>query len=128
MVEFESLKGSSEYKNIASYMVGSGNMSLALRAEYQAALKIVREELGVDYVRGHGILSDVTALCQERPGFPSPYNFTYVDQIYDAILAVGTRPVIELSFTPIVSSPVLRPSSIGKAISLFPPIMASGWH
>ena len=31
---------------------------------------------------------------------PSPYNFSYVDQIYDGLLANHVRPFVELSFMP----------------------------
>lgn len=99
-MEFESLQGSYTLNCPTVFMMGSGNMSLALRAEYQKALKTVRDELGCAYIRGHGILSDSTAMCQKRQGFPDPYNFTYVDQIYDALLKADVRPVVELSFMP----------------------------
>ena len=34
-----------------------------------------------------------------QPG-QSPYNFSYVDQIYDGLLANHVRPFVELSFMP----------------------------
>ncbi len=40
------------------HTVGSGHATLALRADWQAQLKRVRQELGMRHVRFHGILSD----------------------------------------------------------------------
>ena len=34
------------------------------------------------------------------PGANPRYNFSYVDQIYDGLLANGVRPFVELSFMP----------------------------
>ena len=77
-------------------------------------------------MRGHGILSDVTALQPERPGL-SPYNFTYVDQIYDAILAVGTsRDRTELYPDCLKSGP--ETVFYWKGNITIPADYASGWH
>lgn len=80
--------------------VGSGNMSLMMRKEAYDALDHVQRDIGFQYVRGHGILSDVMATYQEVPGCRSPFNFTYVDQVYDTFLSHNIRPVVELSFMP----------------------------
>ena len=80
--------------------VGSGNMSLMMRKEAVDALTMVQEEIGFDYIRGHGILSDVMATYQENEDYSSPFNFTYVDQVYDQFQKLHIRPVVELSFMP----------------------------
>lgn len=80
--------------------IGSGNMSLMMRKEACDALSSVQREIGFQYIRGHGILSDVMAAYQEIPGCRSPFNFTYVDQVYDLFLQQGIRPVVELGFMP----------------------------
>ena len=36
----------------------------------------------------------------EGPDGEARYNFSYVDQVYDGLLANGARPVVELSFMP----------------------------
>ena len=40
------------------HTVGSGHATLALRADWQAQLKQVHDELGMQHVRFHGILDD----------------------------------------------------------------------
>ena len=39
-------------------------------------------------------------LYSARPGANPSYNFSYVDQIYDGLLANGVRPFVELNFMP----------------------------
>ena len=88
--------------------IGSGNMSLALRKEYQDALAAVQREIGFSYIRGHGLLSDAVGVYRDRfynppedYGGPGPgFNFTYVDLIYDSFLEKGLRPFVELGFMP----------------------------
>jgi xylan 1,4-beta-xylosidase len=81
-------------------MFGSGRLALALRAAYRSDLHEVKQATDVRYVRGHAILHDELGVYDEdRQGNPK-YNFTYIDQIYDGLLANGVRPVVEISFMP----------------------------
>jgi len=81
-------------------MFGSGRAVLALRAGYRHDIALVKAVTDFRYVRFHGILDhDVGVYDGEADGQPL-YNFTYVDQIYDGLLAAGVRPFIELSFMP----------------------------
>jgi len=81
-------------------MFGSGRAVLALRAAYQQDLREVKKATGVRYVRGHAILHDEVGVYDEDEHGNPIYNFTYVDQIYDALLQIGVRPVVEISFMP----------------------------
>lgn len=68
-------------------------------AELRAALRRVRDELGVESVRAHGILGDDLGVYRSVDGVPR-FDFSGVDQVYDTVLEVGMRPVVELSFMP----------------------------
>jgi xylan 1,4-beta-xylosidase len=81
-------------------MFGSGRAVLALRDDYRRDLVTVRQATGFTYVRAHGILDRGVGLFRlDRQGRPV-YNFSYVDQIYDGLLARGVKPFVELSFMP----------------------------
>lgn len=85
--------------------VGTGHMGLALQQEYQDCLTVTQDEIGFDYIRGHGILSDLVGVYRSESIFSkddisSSPNFTYVDRIYDSLLDNGIRPLVELSFMP----------------------------
>ena len=80
--------------------VGSCHAPLALRADWQAQLNRCHSELGFQYVRFHGLLSDdvgVLTIQQDRP----LYSFFNADQIIDFLLSIGMRPFVELSFMPL---------------------------
>jgi xylan 1,4-beta-xylosidase len=91
---------------------GSGRAILSLRDSYRDDLRAVKKITNLESVRFHGILMDDVGLYDpdrrvQNPGLaaqpasdPSVYNFSYVDQIYDGLLANGVRPFVELSFMP----------------------------
>src|ERR1051325_10401698 len=81
-------------------MFGSGRAILSLRESYRNDLRDVKKITGFDYVRFHAIFHDEVGLYSEdKEGLPV-YNFSYVDQIYDGLLANGVKPFAELSFMP----------------------------
>jgi len=81
-------------------MFGSGRAALALRAAYRSDLHEVKQVTDFRYVRGHAILHDELGVYDEDEKGNPKYNFTYIDQIYDGLLANGIRPVVEISFMP----------------------------
>jgi len=58
-------------------------------------------------VRFHDILSDIMNVVQAKDG-KYIWNFYNVDQVYDYILSIGMKPLVELSFTPrsLASTPI----------------------
>ena len=81
-------------------MFGSGRAILSLRADYQDDLRTVRDSVGARYVRFHDILDDDIGLVSADGKGNLVYNFTEVDEIYDALVTNGVRPYVELSFMP----------------------------
>ncbi|HKE67566.1 MAG TPA: xylan 1,4-beta-xylosidase [Micromonosporaceae bacterium] len=68
--------------------------------EFAAALRRVRDDLGVERVRAHAILHDDNDVVRVADDGTMTYNFDRVNAIYDHLLEIGIRPVIELSFMP----------------------------
>lgn len=81
-------------------MFGSGRAILTLRESYRNDLREVKKATDVEYVRFHNVLHDEVGVYSEDEKAKPVYNFTYVDQIYDGLLKIGIRPVVEISFTP----------------------------
>jgi len=81
-------------------MFGSGRAVLSLRENYRKDLKDVHDNIGAGYVRFHAIFHDEVGVYDEDEKGNPVFNFTYVDQIYDGLLAQGVRPFVELSFMP----------------------------
>jgi xylan 1,4-beta-xylosidase len=81
-------------------MFGSGRAILSLRDNYRRDLREVRKATDFRYVRFHAIFHDEAGVYGEDDHGQPVYNFSYVDQIYDGLLADGARPFVELSFMP----------------------------
>ena len=91
---------------------GSGRAILSLRQSYRDDLRTVKQATDFQSIRFHAIFHDEIGLYDpgrktKNPGLEaqaandaSIYNFSYVDQIYDGLLAEHVRPYVELSFTP----------------------------
>ncbi|HEX5236185.1 MAG TPA: glycosyl hydrolase family 39 [Silvibacterium sp.] len=81
-------------------MFGSGRANLAMREDYRDDLRTVKKVTEFRYVRFHAILDDDDGVYSEDAQGNPVYNFSYVDQIYDGLLANGVRPYVEISFMP----------------------------
>src|SRR5258708_6818149 len=91
-------------------MFGSGRAVVTLRESYRKDLREVKQITGFEYVRFHAIFHDELGVYNlDGQGRPV-YNFSYVDQIYDGLLANGVKPFVELSFMPnkLAASPALH--------------------
>jgi xylan 1,4-beta-xylosidase len=67
--------------------------------EIREALRIAHDELGVRAVRAHGILDDDLGVYTESHG-RAVHDFTGIDRVYDELMEIGLRPVVELSYMP----------------------------
>jgi xylan 1,4-beta-xylosidase len=100
VIEADANAPSRPFPHFWEKMFGSGRAILSLRESYRHDLREVKQATDVEYVRFHAIFHDeVGVYGEDEHGHPS-YNFSYVDQIYDGLLANGVRPFVELSFMP----------------------------
>ena len=91
-------------------MFGSGRAILSLRESYRQDLQAVKQTTGIQYVRFHAIFHDEVGVYDEDKQGQPVFNFSYVDQIYDGLLANGVRPFVELSFMPnkLAAKPIMQ--------------------
>ena len=71
----------------------------ALRADWQQQLKTVHDELGLKFVRFMGIFGDDIGISNPK-NKNAPYSYYNSDTIYDYILSIGMKPIVELDFVP----------------------------
>ncbi len=92
-------------------MFGSGRAILSLRESYRSDLRAVKQITDFHYIRFHAIFDDEVGIYTEDSQGRSVYNFSYIDQIYDGLLAAGVRPFVEISFMPnqLAASHTLHP-------------------
>lgn len=89
------------------HMLGSEHLSQlfygeepdSIGTEFQHALSLAQSELGATHIRAHAILDDEQGVYREVAG-EAHYDFTAVDRIYDLLLGLGLRPIVEVSFMP----------------------------
>lgn len=86
-------------EHLSQLFYGPDEHGIKVGAEFADALRLAHEELGVDRIRAHGILLDELGVYTEPNGEPH-FDFAGVDRVYDRLLTLGLRPVIELSFMP----------------------------
>jgi len=81
------------------HCVGSCHAPTALRADWQQQLVRAHRELGFRHVRFHGLLCDDmgTLVNQDRQFL---FSFFNIDRVFDFLLAIGMKPLVELSFMP----------------------------
>ena len=68
--------------------------------EFAEALRIARDELGVRLVRAHAILHDDLKVVRRDTRGSLVYDFDGIDAVYDRLIDMGIRPIVELSFMP----------------------------
>lgn len=118
--------------------VGSGHALLATRADFQKHLRIVREQLGMEGIRFHGIFDDDMSVVSGRDSKGKLIlNFYNIDQVFDYIVKdLGMKPVVELSFMP---STLVDPKDVviknfayksrgGYKGLLLPPVHWDDWY
>lgn len=95
------VKGKAEpFDHYWSVGVGAGRVNEGLRASWLEHLKEAKAHCGFRYVRMHGLFCDDMCIYFEKPDGTVAYNWQYVDDVYDRMLALGVRPFVELSFFP----------------------------
>ena len=89
-----------------NFSVGADYPGTLIRPESLAQLKTATDELGFRYIRFHAIFHDVLGTVRVENG-RTVYDWTKIDQLYDALLGMGIKPFVELGFTPeaMASSP-----------------------
>lgn len=93
------------------YGMGNDHAATLLRSDVKEHIKYIHEELGIKYIRFHGIFDDnmlvYTVLGDNKyfSGLPGnqrlgEFNFHEVGIVYDNVLEAGFKPFVELSFMP----------------------------
>jgi xylan 1,4-beta-xylosidase len=112
MVNVDARAKTTAFPHFWEQTFGSGRAILSLREEYRDDLKTVKKATNFQSIRFHGIFMDEVGLYDpnrksQNPGLKAEdvatngiYNFSYVDEIYDGLLANGVKPFVELSFMP----------------------------
>jgi len=83
-----------------SACVGAGRANEGLRAGWQEQMKLAHAQCGFRYCRFHGLFHDDMFVYRLSEGGAPIYNFQYIDDLFDRMLAIGVRPFVEFGFCP----------------------------
>jgi xylan 1,4-beta-xylosidase len=108
-------------------------LSSAWGRNAQAALKKGHDLAGFRYARFHGILNRDIAVYSEDASGNAVYDWTRMDMVYDAIMAAGMRPIVEISFMPdaLASDPTKIQAQLwygGQSPNISPPRDWARWQ
>lgn len=92
-------KADAKLPHMWSKCIGAGRACEGLRAHWQEQLRIAKNECGFEYIRFHGLLAEDMFVCR-MAGDQIRYNWYYIDALYDFLLEIGVRPIVEFGFMP----------------------------
>jgi xylan 1,4-beta-xylosidase len=98
-IEVDLRKATQPLDRSFNFSVGADYSATTIRPENLKQLKTAVDELGFRYIRFHDIFHDDLGTVKVVSG-KTVYDWTKIDQLYDAFLAMGIKPFIELGFTP----------------------------
>ncbi len=79
---------------------GAGRAAEGLRAEWQRQLRLAVHECGFEYIRFHGLLAEDMFVCSRQKDGRLRFHFAYIDTLFDALMEIGIRPIVEFDFMP----------------------------
>ena len=82
-----------------SKCVGAGRANEGLRASWLEQMAMAKDACGFEYCRFHGLFHDDMFAMRIIDG-KTVYNWQYIDDLFDRMLAMDVRPFVELGFFP----------------------------
>jgi xylan 1,4-beta-xylosidase len=98
-IEIDIAKASRPLDRSFNFSVGADYPGTLIRDPSLAQLRTAVDELGFRYIRFHAIFHDALDTVRVENG-KTVYDWTRIDQLYDAFLGMGIKPFVELGFTP----------------------------
>ena len=98
-VELDRAQATAPVDRFFDLCVGADYPGTTGRPENLAQIKTSVDELGFRYVRFHDIFHDIYGTVRKVDD-RFVYDFSGIDKLYDALLARGIKPFVELGFTP----------------------------
>lgn len=71
-----------------------------LRENVREMLRTAQREIGFKYIKFHGILDDDLSVYTKTATGKIIINFDNIDKIFDFLLSINLRPLVQLSFMP----------------------------
>lgn len=115
-------------ERLTQFRFGDDGHGHDIGEEFADALRRAHDDLGVTHVRAHAILHDDNHVVTRAVDGSVSCDFSEVDAIYDQLLAIGLRPVVELSFMPAAIARDPEETVFAYRGIICPPKDWSEWH
>ncbi len=79
--------------------ISVGRAKELLNSDIREMLKDLQTQVGYEYIKFHGILSDDMMVVSRTDGNLA-FHYTLVDQVVDFLISIGLKPLIQYSFMP----------------------------
>lgn len=83
-----------------SKCVGAGRAAEVMRRQAYEQLCMIQRECPFEYIRFHGLFHDEMGIVHRKQDGSLFFNFQYVDLLFDSLLEIHMRPVVELGMMP----------------------------
>jgi len=80
--------------------IGAGRAAEVMRYVAFEQLKQIQEDIHFEYIRFHGLFHEEMGVVRRGADGKLVYNFQYMDLLFDSLLSIGLRPVVELGLMP----------------------------
>lgn len=77
-----------------------GRAKELLYADVQKMLAELQKDVGYEYIKFHGLLSDDMLVYEEDDAGNAHYSFVFIDKVIDFLQSIDLKPLIEFSFMP----------------------------
>lgn len=77
-----------------------GRAKELLLADVQKMLSELQSEIGFEYIKFHGLLSDDMLVYTEDENGNPKYSFMYIDKLFDFLQSIHLKPLVQFSFMP----------------------------
>jgi xylan 1,4-beta-xylosidase len=88
------------FEGLGKKFIGVSHVKELLFDTVKRQLAETHKLMHFDYIKMHGILDDCLFVYSETAEGKPVYNFTLIDQVFDFLLSIELKPMVQLSFMP----------------------------
>ncbi|MQN01879.1 MAG: helix-turn-helix domain-containing protein [Lachnospiraceae bacterium] len=98
--DFSAYKNTRELQHSWKRILSIGQASDILLGDIQRILTRMQRDIGFEYLFFNGIFSDSLHVFKMGPKNTPIYNFAYTDRIFDFLISIGLKPLMQFSYMP----------------------------
>src|SRR5258705_10671733 len=97
-IQFSAQRDSVALTHYWSFCSAAGRANEGLREGWREHLRLTVKHCGTRRLRFHGLFHDDMFACRRNGTGELVFNFQYIDELFDALLAANVRPCVEFGF------------------------------